>query len=671
MTTTPIQQEAERLGGFYVPRFEVKIEGANLPRDVLFDVRKLTYRDDVEGLDGFDLVVNNWDAEKRAFTYLGSETKAMLEPGHPDHARVTLFEPCGKEVEIRLGYGNDFTTMLKGTFTTMQPSYGDGAAELTVSGLNVLHQLRRKQYTTNWVDKRDSEIAQDIAQRTDNGRPRFPLPIHVDDDALGKEKPIPLVTQHNTYDIDFLFQRARRRGYVVFIQEADPAAGRERRLYFGPSRPGLIPGIREVTFEFVWGRSLLEFKPTIRTANQVSSVTVRGWHRTRREPISRTVTLDDERITANTDLHRVINACDAARGAGGRRARLHQLRGPRAGDRDPARPDQGDGHRRGEGRRHARPACRTDRGDRRPGRAPVRQVLRDQVRAHRRRLGLPHLLHRPAGRSVGMNERLYGVVVGIVIDVDDADGQARVKLRFPWLAEEGAESGWAPIARPMAGNDRGYYYQPEVDDEALVAFEHGDVNHPMVLGFLHNGVDVPPQDGIDKHVRRLKSVAGHAFELDDRDGQESVRLYTDGGHQLELHDPDGAVELHTSGGQKVRLQDQPARVEVSTTTGTTITVDDAPSQIELRTVAGVSVTISDTGGVSVSAPAGQVSVESLSASVTSSTSVSVTAPSMSVDAASLQVNAALARFAGVVQCQTLISSAVVSTSYTPGAGNIW
>lgn len=271
-----------------------------------------------------------------------------------------------------------------------------------------------------------------------------------------------------------------------------------------------------------------------------------------------------------------------------------------------------------------------------------------------------------------MTERQYGVVVGIVIDVDDEEEQARVKLRFPWLAEEGAESGWAPIARPMAGKDRGYFYQPEVDDEALVAFEHGDVNHPMVLGFLHNGVDKPPQDGIDNHVRRLKSVAGHAFELDDRDGKESVRLYTNGGHQLELHDPDGAVELHTSGGQKVRLQDQPARVEVATTTGTTITVDDAPSQIELRTVAGVSVTISDTGGVSVSAPTGQVSVNSLSASVTSSSSASLTAPSVRVDAASLQFNSALAIFSGVVQCQLLVASSGISSPvYTPGAGNIW
>ena len=56
--------------------------------------------------------------------------------------------------------------MLKGTFTTMQPSYDDDAAQLTVSGLNVLHQLRRKQYTTTWTDKKDSEIALDISQRT-------------------------------------------------------------------------------------------------------------------------------------------------------------------------------------------------------------------------------------------------------------------------------------------------------------------------------------------------------------------------------------------------------------------------------------------------------------------------------------------------------------------------
>jgi uncharacterized protein involved in type VI secretion and phage assembly len=268
-------------------------------------------------------------------------------------------------------------------------------------------------------------------------------------------------------------------------------------------------------------------------------------------------------------------------------------------------------------------------------------------------------------------DRTYGVVVGLVTDVDDPEGQGRVKLRFPWLAEEGAHSGWAPIARPMSGKDRGYFYQPELDDEALVAFQHGDVNHPTVLGFLHNGVDLPPYTGIDKQVRRLKSVAGHVIEFDDRGGKESIRLHTDGGHQLELHDPGGYAELVTTGGQKLRMQDQPGRIELSTSTGTTITIDDTPSQIQLKTVAGVTVTISDTGGVSVSAPTGPVSVNSLSAQVTSTATAAVTAPSVSVDAAMFRVNAAMALFSGIVQCQTLMSTAVVSASYTPGAGNIW
>ncbi len=253
------------------------------------------------------MTISNWDDERREYKFIGSETEAQLQAGHRDHARVTLFEPCGKDVLLRMGYGGRLVTMLKGQFTTMEPVFVDGRADMTVTGLNVLHQLRRKQYTTTWTDKRDSEIARDIGQRTDHGRRRFPLPIVIDDNALGTEKPIPLVTQHNQYDIDFLFQRARTRGYVVFIQEEDPARNRPRRLYFGPSQAGMIPGLRDVSFELKWGASLMEFRPKIKTANQVKSVTVRGWNRTRRQTITRTVTLDDPRLTVNRDLHRILD----------------------------------------------------------------------------------------------------------------------------------------------------------------------------------------------------------------------------------------------------------------------------------------------------------------------------------------------------------------------------
>ncbi|MEP6817667.1 MAG: phage baseplate assembly protein V [Marmoricola sp.] len=267
-----------------------------------------------------------------------------------------------------------------------------------------------------------------------------------------------------------------------------------------------------------------------------------------------------------------------------------------------------------------------------------------------------------------MNQ-MFGVYVGLVKDLNDPQKEGRVRLTYPWLADDAA-SGWAPIARPMAGKDRGYFYMPEIDDEALVAFESGSIDHPFIVGFLHNGIDLPPYDGIDEHVRRLRTVAGHFLEFDDRAGQESLRLSTHSGHELEMRDPDGTVDLVTSGGQKIQMQDAPGRIKLSTATGTTITVNDLPSEIELKTVAGVTVTISDTGGVTVTSMTGGVSVNSLTASVTAAASMDVNAPALTLTAPLLTVNSALASFTGVVQCSALLTQAVVSSAYTPGAGNL-
>jgi phage protein D len=307
MTTRTLIEESKRQQGFYVPRFEIEIDGVDLPRDLLFDVSSLTYEDNVDAIDSFRMTINNWDDRRREYKFIGSETAEQLVKGHKDEPLRTLFEPCGKEVVVRMGYGGQLTTMLRGNFTTMVPHFGGGNADLTVTGLNVLHQLRRKQYTTTWTNKRDSEIAEDLGKRTDKGRRRFPLPIVVDPKD---EKPIPLVTQANQYDIDFLFQRARKRGYVVYIQEEDRAKGRPRQLYFGPSHAGTASQ-PDKPFELRWGASLISFEPKITTANQISSVTVRSWNRTKRAVISRTVTLDDPRLNVNKDLHRILNACEA------------------------------------------------------------------------------------------------------------------------------------------------------------------------------------------------------------------------------------------------------------------------------------------------------------------------------------------------------------------------
>jgi uncharacterized protein involved in type VI secretion and phage assembly len=145
------------------------------------------------------------------------------------------------------------------------------------------------------------------------------------------------------------------------------------------------------------------------------------------------------------------------------------------------------------------------------------------------------------------------VVIGIVESVNDPEDIGRVQLRFPWLSAD-AISPWARVARAMAGGGRGEWFMPEVGDEVLVAFEHGDFQHPYVVGFLWSTVDKPPKDGIDTKVRRLKTVSGHILEFDDRPGQELIRITTQGGQQLEMKDSPAGITISTQGGQTVELR---------------------------------------------------------------------------------------------------------------------
>lgn len=121
--------------------------------------------------------------------------------------------------------------------------------------------------------------------------------------------------------------------------------------------------------------------------------------------------------------------------------------------------------------------------------------------------------------------RISGMVVGLVTNNQDPDGMGRVKVNFPWLSDAD-ESFWARVVSPMAGKERGIYFLPEVDDEVLVGFEHGDIRFPYVIGALWNGKDAPPETNGDgkNNVRVIKSRSGHVIRLTDEDGKEKIEI---------------------------------------------------------------------------------------------------------------------------------------------------
>jgi phage protein D len=284
---------------FYAPGFEVRIDGVGLPRNVLRDVMEVTYHDDVNEIDGFELTVNNWDATSRRCKYIGSETAAQLGASDDASKLFTLFDPGGKTAELALGYVGSLQTMVRGAFTTVEPNFPEsGPPVLTVRALNILQQLRSKKFSYAWTSKTPSDIALNFNSLRNGSQPRLKTPwkVVVNSTAASAETAIDYVAQKDQYDVDFLLQLAHGQGYTL---EADETL---QQLYFGPSQSSL-----PTNYQLEWGKGLMSFKPSLSTANQWQSVTVRGWDRQAQKVISETVDLNDPQIKKiNSDLHKMV-----------------------------------------------------------------------------------------------------------------------------------------------------------------------------------------------------------------------------------------------------------------------------------------------------------------------------------------------------------------------------
>jgi uncharacterized protein involved in type VI secretion and phage assembly len=139
---------------------------------------------------------------------------------------------------------------------------------------------------------------------------------------------------------------------------------------------------------------------------------------------------------------------------------------------------------------------------------------------------LPSLLGQRIRQAEERGDRIYEAVVGLVVDNKDPDKLGRVKVRFPTLSQQDT-SWWAPLAALGAGASRGWFFLPEIDDEVLVMFEHGDIRRPVVLGALWNGKDLPPEKNGGGNERRvLVSREGSRVEFDDDKGTVTIE---DGG----------------------------------------------------------------------------------------------------------------------------------------------
>jgi len=137
--------------------------------------------------------------------------------------------------------------------------------------------------------------------------------------------------------------------------------------------------------------------------------------------------------------------------------------------------------------------------------------------------------------------KVFEPIIGLVTDNKDPQKLGRVKVKLPVISETDT-SWWCPIILSGAGKNRGWFFIPEIDDEVLCIFEHGDLGRPLVVGALWNGKDkAPDQNSSGSNPRRLiRSRQNNKFTFDD---EENKIIIEDGAGKGKITFDSGANKI--------------------------------------------------------------------------------------------------------------------------------
>ena len=169
----------------------------------------------------------------------------------------------------------------------------------------------------------------------------------------------------------------------------------------------------------------------------------------------------------------------------------------------------------------------------------------------------PASLSAPA--AGGLVAAVPGLQIGVVTSNEDPDGEHRVRIRLP-LVDGGDDGIWARVASLDAGDDRGFFFRPEIGDEVVVGFLDDDPRHGVILGMLHSSAKAAPLQGSDdNHEKLYKSRSG--LRLQFNDDKKVMTLDTPAGNSIILSEDDKSIVLADQNGNKITMNSDGIKIE--------------------------------------------------------------------------------------------------------------
>lgn len=572
----------------YVSTPTLKIDGQPAAANLMEDILDITVEESLHLPGMFTLVIRN-----DYFPARSGETPWLYD---------NIFT-IGKSIEISLKSSTTADTdfqeevdnlLIKGEITAIEAHFTPNSqAPVVIRGYDISHRLHRGRYNRSFQNQTDSDIVKQILGEAgisagtidDTGGP------------YGYGDPIGYIFQENQTNMEFLRDRAARNGFELYVQDG--------KLNFRKPTAG-------TTLSMKWLKDITSFQVQVSSAEQVASVEVRGWDYQNKQPIVSTKSAQTSQVVTTTDQGQgkaqstafnsspkmiVVNQPVSSSNESDAIAQslFNELSGEFV---------QADAS--AEGNPEIRPGKLiklTDMGNYSGSYYVTETRHIFQKRVYVTEFSVRGLRDGDLLTTLQPQTRLQPgqtLLVGIVTNNKDPKKWGRVRVKFPTLTED-HESDWARVVAIGAGSSRGFDCLPEVNDEVVVGFEHGDIHRPFVIGGMWNGKDAPPTT-VDNSVvngkvrlRTIKTRTGHTLQFVEEDKDSSKKgIYVDSvyGHKLYLNDTDKKIELKTNGNHHLLIDDTSKKIHITTAGGHTVTLDDQSRKI----------TMSATGEIELTAP---------------------------------------------------------------------
>jgi phage protein D len=628
---------------------DVKVNGAPLPKDVLPDVAGARI-DLGAGVPGaFEITLGNRDHKVLERSRIDIGDKIQLAP-------------------VAHGQGAQ-DPIITGEVTAVETTYDGRGTFAVVRGYDLGHRLLRNRRVARYEDVFAGTIVRKLAALS-----AVPIGM-VEMSSLRFD----FIAQDNITDWDFLTDLADRSEKILYLDHKgllqfvspDRAAGAPPLNTPGDKSPYVLQA----------GEQILRCRAAVTSADQVKRVQARGWDVTNKRALTATApALSNDGMSIGTT---------PGQGA----AKFAALPPVDAGI---PYDDQGQVERAAKALAddvtaafaevevtvHGNPKLRpdipvtlTDVGKPFEGKYTVTAVrhyfgknrhYETWVTVSGRQWRSVYGLVSGAGGSSG--PRLPSVANAIVTDVHDPLKQGRVKLKFPWLDPDYV-SDWARTVQ-SAGVKGGSMMPLDVNDEVLVAFDRGVLDHPYVIGGLYNGKDKPVAYDVALHDKLKGKATRHTVAdrdknrmdlLSQKTGQRKrgVRLRT-GDDRLTIFLDRTKTEITVDSKGTVSIKGSRS---VSVEAGTDLTLK-AGGNMDIRANGRMSLraggVINTTAGAALNLSAGaDFMIKSAMGSITTG-ALTVTAAETAVTAAAFQVESPLITIGTPASMVNLLGAAVLA-----------